>query len=208
VEERMKKDAESLFKKGLRSVAASVPVAASLSQWWAEMDSDIQAETVEKLQGEVRQLKNPILSSHSNAVGALKGLYSRIELTGETSLTVDEEPGAYLEVFSLWEKSGFMKGQHAMGNRWISIDVVDPIFIMAIFGAVRGDQEAHELRRSVWTMIRQAGKGVQGERIAEALKIPLAYINALFMIFEAEGKGCKLKTLGSSCFSPDLALCQ
>jgi hypothetical protein len=88
VEEKMKKDAESLFKKGLRSVAASVPVAASLSQWWAEMDSDIQTEAIEKLQSEVHQLKNPILTCHSMAVEALKVLYSRIESTGDTRWTV------------------------------------------------------------------------------------------------------------------------
>jgi len=201
----MKKNAESLFKKGLRSVAASVPGAASLSQWWAEMDSDIQTEAIEKLQSEVQQLKNPILTCHPNAMDALKVLYSRIESTGETSWPVHDDLRAHLEVLSLWEKSGFIEGHHVVGNRWASIRVVDPIFILAIFASVRGNREAYELRKSVWATIRQAGKGVHGEPIAEAHKVPRVYIDALFMIFEAEGKGYKSKTLGSSYFSPDRA---
>ena len=95
-----------------------------------------------------------------------------------------------------------------MGNRWISVSLVDPIFIMAIFAAVRGDREASELRKAVWASIKQAGKGVHGEPIAETCKVPLVYIDALFMLFEAEGKGRKSKTLGSSYFAPDPALCQ
>jgi hypothetical protein len=205
--EHMKKDAESLFKKGLRSVAASVPVAASLSQWWAEMDADLQAEAIEQLQTEVNQLRNPIPTSHPKAMEALQVLYRRIESTGAIQCAVDDELREYLEVLSLWAKRGYLEVQHAIGNRWISIRLSDPVFVMAIFGAAKGDRATLNLRKSVWETIRQTGKGVHGEDIAAALDLPLVYVNSLFEIFEMEGKGWKSKTQGSSYFSPDRNLC-
>ena len=79
----------------------------------------------------------------------------------------------------------------------------DPVFVMAIFGATKGDRATLSLRRSVWETIRQTGKGARGEDIAAALDIPLVYVNSLFEIFEMEGKGWKSKTQGISYFSPD-----
>ena len=135
----MKMDAESIFKKGLRSVAASVPVAASLSQWWAEMDSDAQDEAIEQLKVQVSSLRNPILASHARAAEVLAIFYDRIEKAGRTRWPVDEELREFIEVLSLWEKQGRIEVQHAIGNRWISIRLADTLFIMAVFNAVKGD---------------------------------------------------------------------
>jgi hypothetical protein len=204
----MKKDPESIFKKGLRSVAASVPVAASLSQWWAEMDSDAQNEAIEELREQVSGLRNPIMACHPRAPELLAVFYKRIEETGERRWPVDDELREFLEVLSLWEKQSHVQVQHAIGNRWISVRLSEPLFIMAVYNAVKGDIATAKLRHAVWEAIKSDGKGVQGQPIAETLGVPLLYVDALFHVLEAEGKGWKSKTIGSSYFSPDPALCK
>ena len=204
----MKKDAESIFKKGLRSVAASVPVAASLSQWWTEMESDAQDEAIERLRVWVSNLRNPILASHAKAAEVLAIFYDRIEKTGQTWWPVDEELREFLDVLSLWDKQHRIEVQHATGNRWIRIGLADPLFVMAVFNAAKGDGATAELRRAVWEAIRREGKGVHGQPIAEALDVPLVYIDALFHVLDGEGKGWKSKSQGISYFSPDPALCK
>lgn len=78
---------------------------------------------------------------------------------------------------------------------------------MAVFSAAQGDSATAELRQNVWNFVKQERKGVHGEDIAKNIDVPLPYVNALFTIFESEGKGWKSKTLGSSFFSPDPDLC-
>ena len=204
----MKKDPESIFKKGLRSVAASVPVAASLSQWWAEMDSDAQTEAIEELREQVSGLRNPIIACHPRAPELLAVFYKRIEETGESSWLVDVEMTEFLEVLNLWEKQGQVQVQHAIGNRFIRVSFCEPLFIMAIYNAVKGDAATAKLRHSVWRVIKCERKGVQGQPIADALGVSLLYVDALFQILEEEGKGWKSKTRGSSYFLPDPALCK
>jgi len=203
----MKKDPESLFKKSLKSVAASVPFAASLAQWWSEMDSDAQEEAIDEIKEEINSFRNPIPSSHSKAIDALKLIFSKIELTGDVHWEMDDELRQFLEVLNLWEKQNFLSGQHAIGNRWISIYIDNPVFIMAVFSAAYGDSATAELRQNVWNIIKQKKKGVHGESIAKDKGIPLPYVDALFAIFESEGKGWKSKEVGSSYFSPDPDLC-
>ena len=78
---------------------------------------------------------------------------------------------------------------------------------MAVYSAAYGDYETAELRQKVWNIIKQKKKGVHGEPIAKDEGIPLPYVDALFTIFESEGKGWKSKEVGSSYFSPDPDLC-
>ena len=203
----MTKDLESLFKKSLRSVAASFPVSASLAQWWSEMEADEQMEAIEELQDKVNGLQNPILTSHPKAKEVLELIFRKIESSSEIEWEVNDELGKFLEVLSLWEKIGYLTAQNAIGNRWISIRLTHPVFIMAVFSAVKGDQAALRLRRFVWQTIRHEGKGVHGEPIAENQKVPLVYIASLFQIFEAEGKGSKSKIIGKTYFSPAPELC-
>ena len=203
----MKKDPESLFKKCIKSVAASFPVAASVSQWWSEMDSDTQEESIDKIKKEIDSFRNPIPFSHEKATDALKLIFSQIELIGEIEWPVDDELRKYIEVLNLWEKQNYISGQHPIGHRWKSIRIDNPIFVMAVFSAAYGDQTTSQLRQDVWSMIRQTKKGINGESIAEDQGIPLPYVNALFAIFESEGKGWKSNEVHSSYFSPDPDLC-
>jgi len=203
----MKKDPESLFKKSLKSVAASVPVAASLAQWWSEMDSDAQEEAIDELKEEINGLRNPIPFSHPKAIEALKLIFEKIELTGDIHWEMDNDLKQFLEVLSLWEKQNLISGQHEIGHRWLSIYIDNPIFILAVFSAKYGDTATAELRQYVWNFIKQKKKGVHGESIAKDKDVPLPYVDALFSIFESEGKGWKSKEIGSSYFSPDPDLC-
>ena len=203
----MKKDPESLIKKGVRSIAASFPVASSVAQWWSEMESDAQFEAIEDLQDKVQTLQNPILSSHPQAKEALAVIYKKIELTNEIDWEVDDELGKYVEVLGLWEKQNFMIAQHAIGNRWLSIRLLDPIFTLAVFGAANGDHVLLQLKQKVWQIAKSKGNGIHGDPISETLNIPLVYIDSLFQIFEAEGKGWKSNTLGECYFQPSPELC-
>ena len=74
----MKKDPESFFKKSLKSVAASVPVAASLAQWWSEMDSDAIEKAIDEFEDEIYNFRNPIPSSHPRAIEALKLIFKKM----------------------------------------------------------------------------------------------------------------------------------
>lgn len=204
---KVKKDPESLFKKCLKSVAASVPVAASLAQWWSEMESDVQEEAIDEIKEDINSFRNPIPSSHLKAIDALKLIFSRIELTGDVYWEMDDELRQFLEVLNLWEKQNFLSGQHEIGNSWLSIYINNPVFIMAVYSAAYGESATAELRQNVWDIIKQKKKGVHGESIAKDNGIPLPYVDALFTIFESEGKGWKSKEVGSSYFSPDPDLC-
>ena len=137
----------------------------------------------------------------------LELIFSKIELTGDVYWEMDDELRQFLEVLNLWEKKHLLSGQHAIGNRWISIFLDNPIFIMAVFSASQGDFATAELRQNVWNVIKQERKGVHGEPIAKDMGIPLPYVDSLFTIFESEGKGWKSKEKGSSYFSPDPDLC-
>jgi len=44
-------------------------------------------------------------------------------------------------------------------------------------------------------------RSAQGEEISNKLSIPLEYVNAVFDVFELEGKGFRSKTIGESLFS-------
>ncbi|MBW8003504.1 MAG: hypothetical protein FVQ80_16070 [Planctomycetes bacterium] len=197
----MKKDPESLFKKSLKSVAAS------LAQWWSEMDSDAQEEAIDEIKEKIARFQNPILFSHPKAKDALELIFRKIELTKDVHWEMDSELRRFLEVLNLWEKQNLLSGQHAIGNRWISIFLDNPVFIMAVFSAVQGDSATAEFKQNVWNIIKQERKGVHGEHIAKNIGVPLSYVDALFAIFESEGKGWKSKEIGSSYFSPDPALC-
>lgn len=199
----MKTDPESLFKKSLKSVAASFPVVASLSQWWSEMDSDAQQESIDEIKNEIKKFQNPIPFSHPKAKDALQLIYKKIEITKDVQWEVDDELRKFLEVLSLWEKQNFLSGQHALRHRWISVFISNPVFIMAVHSSVHGDQVTAELRHNVWSMIKEAKQGVHGEKVAELLNVPLPYVDALFIIFETEGKGWKSEEIGISYFSPD-----
>jgi len=76
-----------------------------------------------------------------------------------------------------------------------------------MYAAVKGDQATQKMRQAVWEYIRNKGKGVHGEPIANDLNVALVFIDCLFQIFEEEGKGWKSKTIGETYFSPAPELC-
>ena len=82
----MKKDPKSLIKKSIKSVLVSTPIpfAASLVQWWSDMDFDSQSEAIERLENNTNRLQNPILYSHPKAKDALELLFKKIEQTKKT----------------------------------------------------------------------------------------------------------------------------
>ena len=203
----MKKNPESILKKSVRSIAASFPVAASLSQWWSEMDSDTQTEAIEDLQDKISTLQNPIPFSHLKAPEALKFIFKMIEETNYNDWETNDNFKPFYEVFNLWEKKGYLEGQHPIGYRWRSVRLTNPYFTIAVYAAVKGDKSVLELRQAVWQYVQNEGKGVRGEPIADKLNVNLVFIDCLFQIFEEEGKGWKSKTVGETFFSPVPELC-
>jgi len=200
--ENMKTDPESLIKKSIRSIAASFPGASSLAQWWSEMEADAQSEAIEGLKDDISRIKNPILFSHPQAKLALLTIYDKIEITKTDSWEVDDSLREHMEVLSLWEKQQYISVQHAIGHRWKSICLTNPIFVMAIYSAKHGDLETLKLKKEVWGFIKSKGGGTHAEPISEALNITLVYLDYLFQIFESEGQGWKSKTQGETYFQP------
>ncbi len=204
VKEVIMNDMESLFKKTLRSIAASVPYAASLAQWWSEIESERQAEALEQLQSDIERINNPLPSSHPDAPKLLQLLHERLTSTGQRDIEITDELRPYIEVLSLWEGQGLLEGVHAIGNRWISVYLKEPVFIMAVYDAAHGGEATQEFRNSVWEEIKRQGQGVNGEDIAATVDVPLIYVDVLFELLDAEGKGWKSNEIGISYFSPDL----
>ncbi len=52
-----------------------------------------------------------------------------------------------------------------------------------------------------WEQIKMNRGSAHGEEISNKLSIPLEHVNAVFDVFELEGKGFRSKTIGESYFS-------
>lgn len=166
------------------------------------MEADSQSEAIEGLKGDISEIKNPILFSHPQAKNALSTIYGKIESTQTDSWQVDDPLREHIEVLSLWEKKQYIWVQHAIGHRWKSIKLADSIFVMAVYGAENGDSEILKLKQMVWDFIQSKGRGIHAESVSEIVDVPLVYLDHLFQIFEAEGKGWKSKTKGETYFQP------
>lgn len=192
-----KKKVESAFKKSLRSVSASVPIAASIAQWWSEMEAD-------NIQKEVERLKNPIPYSHPKAIELLRIFSKKIEenKVKYVYFDIDDELKPFIDLLNLWEKQNLIEGRHALGRRWIGLSILSPILIITVCDTVHGEATTKQLIDSTLDIIKEKRGGTNGRDIANKLKVSLVYIDALFSIFESEGKGVKSESISRSYFSP------
>jgi hypothetical protein len=173
----------------IRIAGASFPVASSLVQLQAEIDSKALLNRVEKLEDPVSFLHHdvPILS---------KLIYHELKSQESTNLSFsDEFYSKYSRPLAALESQGFIKGVHTLCNRYKGgIYLCDPSFIMYLCAIAEKKNKMEELIKIVDSC--EVGNWLDGKKIKIELDLPLPVIRAVFDIYESKGYGLCSKTVG------------
>ena len=179
------------FFKVIRVAGASFPVASSLVQLQAEIDSVEMTARIDKL-------SDPISHLHDDVQKLSKKIYKTLKLTD--SVTLDFEDEFYSEFsrpLAALESQGFIKAQHAIGKRYAcGISLIDPSFLMYMCAIAENNEKMENLNTAVDSC--EIGKSLDGHSLQSQLELPLQVVRAMFSIYESKGYGLVSKEIGSA----------
>ncbi|MCD4754699.1 MAG: hypothetical protein K8R75_02700 [Deltaproteobacteria bacterium] len=172
----------------VRVAGASFPVASSLVQLQAEIDSKALLERVAKLE-------DPVSRLHDDVPELSRQIYRKLKLENSTKLDFDEEfYKKFGRALAVLESQGYIKGGHALGKNYAAgIRLVDPSYIMYLC-AIEEDSEKMESLMKVVDGCK-VGQWLDGNRIQ--IDLPLPVIKAVFDIYESKGYGLCSQEVGS-----------
>ena len=175
----------------VRIAGSSFPVASSLVQLQAELDS-------KKLLERITKLEDPISYIHELVPEVSKKIYSAIQSENSSMVEFNESfYSDYSRPLSALEAKGFIKGRHALGKRYAAgIRVIDPSYIMYMCALVEDSYSMESLIQEVDECPK--GKWLNGKTIQEKLSLPLPVVQAVFDIYEEKGYGLCSKEIGAS----------
>lgn len=179
------------FVSIVRIAGASFPVASSLVQLQAEIDS-------KELLQRVSKLEDPISYLHELVPELSKGIYEAIKSTNSNKVEFDDIfYEKYSRPLAALESQGFIKGGHTLGKSFAAgLRLTDPSFIMYLCALAENKQKMESLINEVDDCPK--GKWLNGKAIQESLGLPLPVIQAVFDIYEAKGYGLCSRTIGES----------
>ena len=158
------------------------PVASSLVQLQAEIDS-------KALKERVARLEDPVSYLHKDVPELTRELYRELKLKGSEKLDFDGHfYNKYSRALAALESQGYIKGSHALGKRFAAgLRLVDPTYIMYMCALEEDDLKMQKLLEVVDNC--KVGEWLDGRRIKEDIDLPLPVIRAVFDIYEAKGFG-------------------
>jgi hypothetical protein len=193
------------LKQVVKIGGASTPITAALTQWLNEIEQEALEEKIQNLEKKfdqkTDQIENPILHSHKLAGELLRRLSIMVRDFGGTSFEIGDELNPYIEILLLWKREGLIEGRDAIGRGLIGVRVSNPYLLSAIYEHAYGKKALIKLINLTWEQIKMNRGSAHGEEISNKLSIPLEHVNAVFDVFELEGKGFRSKTIGESYFS-------
>ncbi|MEA2039507.1 MAG: hypothetical protein U9N82_06705 [Thermodesulfobacteriota bacterium] len=174
----------------IRVAGASFPVSSSLVQLQSEIDSKALLERVQKLE-------DPVSVLHDDVPALAKAIYHKLKSQDSTKLLFDDEfYSKYSRSLAILETQGFIKGRHAVGDKYMSdIRLCDPSFIMYLCAIGEDKSRMEDLLKIVDSC--EVGKWLDGKHIKSDIELPLPVIKAVFDIYESKGYGQCSKTIGA-----------
>jgi len=174
----------------VRVAGASFPVAASLVQLQAEIDTD-------DLSRRVSRLEDPVSSLHDDVPELSRKVYRQLNSEEcETLEFEDEFYETYSRPLAALESQGCLRGNHAIGKRYAAgITLEDPSYVMYLC-ALEEDPRKME---TLVGMVDECGvrQWLDGHNIKETLGLPLPVVRAVFKIFESKGYGLCSREIGA-----------
>ncbi len=178
------------FLKLIRIAGVNFPVAASLVQLQAEIDSD-------RIEERLNKLEDPISFLHEDIPSVSKEIYKKLCENDTVMLTFpDEFYIKYSRPIAALSKNSYISITNVIGSRIPrSITLTDPSFIMYMCVL----SEDKNRMQKIFDIIDncEVGNWLDGDIIKDEICLPKYVIRAVFEIFEAKGYGILSKTIGS-----------
>ena len=178
------------FLKIVRVAGVNFPGAASLVQLQAELDSDVMANRLNKLE-------DPISYLHEDVPEVSKLIYENLKANDSVNLDFSEDfytkysrPLAALDSKGLILKNGVLGSRIPRG-----INLIDASFIMYMCNLA---EEPHKMQKIIDIVDRcEVGLWLDGDELKNSVGLPKYVIRAVFEIYKAKGYGILSKTIGS-----------
>jgi hypothetical protein len=177
------------FGKLVRIAGVNFPVAASLVQLQAEIDSDKMIKRIEKLE-------DPISYLHEDVPAVSKEIYQNLSLNDSINLKFDDEfYTKYSRPLAALEKKFYISMKRFLGSRIPrEINLIDPSYIMYMCSLSEDPNKMNKIVQIVDTC--KVGEWLDGENLKNEIGLPKCVIRAIFEIYEAQGYGILSKTIG------------
>ena len=178
------------FLKLVRIAGVNFPVAASLVQLQAEIDSGKIAERLNKLE-------DPISFLHEDVPAASKEIYQNLSVNDSVNLDfADGFYTMYSRPLAALSKKSFISMNNVIGSRTPrGITLIDPTFIMYMCVLAENQNKMQRIVEIVDTC--EIGKWLDGDKLKYEIGLPKYVIRAVFEIYEAKDYGLLSKTIGS-----------
>ena len=176
----------------VRIAGASFPVASSLVQLQAEIDSKALLERVDRLE-------DPVSYLHNDVPELSRLIYQKLKLVNLAKLDFNDDfYNKYSRALAALESHGYIKGGHVLGKKKYAagIRLVDPSYIMYLCALEEDDDKMTSLIKVVDGC--KVGEWLDGNNIQKSINLPLPVIKAVFDIYESKGYGLCSKEIGST----------
>jgi len=172
----------------IRIAGVAFPVASSLVQLQAEIDS-------KALQRKVAKLEDPISHLHDDVPEVSRQIYQKLKLLNSVKLDFDDEfYKKFSRALAVIESKGYIKGGHALTKNYATgIRLIDPSYIMYLCALEENEEKMESLVKLVNDC--KVGQWLDGKKIS--IDLPLPVIKAVFDIYESKGFGICSKERGS-----------
>lgn len=174
------------FYSIVRIAGASFPVASSLVQLQAEIDS-------KKLLEKVARLEDPISNLHEDIPNVSRQIYKEIKDSNSSKLYFNDDfYRQFSRALAVLESKSYIKGSHALGKSYAAgINLIDPTYIMYLCAIEEDSSKMESLIKIVDDC--EIGQWLDGNKIE--IDLPLPVIKAVFEIYESKGFGLCSKTI-------------
>jgi len=174
----------------IRIAGAGFPVASSLVQLQAEIDS-------KNLSSRVRRLEDPISGIHEDVPKVGKVIFEALSIQNE--LDIQLAPECYTDFarpLAMLESQGYIKGNHSTSHRYYAgITLSDPSFVMYLCALFEDQARMQQLISIVESC--KPGQWLNGVSLASELFLPQPIIKSVFRIYESKGLGLLSKESGT-----------
>ena len=180
--------------KIIRIAGASFPVASSLVQLQAELDS-------KEISSRISKLEDPVSNLHEDVPELSGEIYQRLKSENADSLSFNDEfYKKYSRSLAALESQGYIKGYHALGKgRYAEgLRVIDPSYIIYMCALEESEEKMECLIQQIDNC--EEGKWLDGNALQKSIELPLPVVNAVFEIYESKGYGLRSKEIGSSLY--------
>lgn len=173
----------------VRVAGVAFPVASSLVQLQAEIDSKSLKERITKLE-------DPVSYLHEDVPELSRMIYQKLKQNDSAKLYFEDDfYEKYSRALAILESQGYIKGSHAIGKMYAGgLRIIDPSYIMYLCALEEDDMKMNSLIQSVENC--KIGQWLDGKFIQKTTDLPLPVIKAVFDIYESKGYGLCSKTIG------------